>query len=96
MIYRVTIGSTELATANPAAAEQLVSSLVHFGPVTVILQTLTEEENSYHERFHKIEDWNERKAFDYDWRKWMEEMKREKAHAEGTPVLNPAGSPTAG
>lgn len=75
MIYRLALTSAELVTRDAAAAEAIMAALVHCGPTGVSVLTLSEEENGYYERFQGV-DWNEKGAFSYDWRKWMEEMKR--------------------
>lgn len=79
--YVITLsgGHLDLRTQDRMAAQTVMMGFVGFDEVTVTLRTFASlEELDYHERFDK-KHYEERKAFDGDWRRWMDYEKREEA-----------------
>ena len=80
--YVITLGHLDLRTQDRGAAQAVMTGLVGFDEVTVTLRTFASlEELDYHERFEK-KPYEEKKAFDGDWRRWMDYEKREEAREE--------------
>ena len=78
--YVITFGSiTDLRTQDRTAAQTIMMGLVGFDEVTVALKTFASlEELDYYERFEK-KPYEDKKAFENDWRRWMDYEKREEA-----------------
>lgn len=78
--YVITFGSiTDLRTQDRVAAQTMMMGLVGFDEVTVTLKTFASlEELDYYERFEK-KPYEDKKAFENDWRRWMDYEKREEA-----------------
>jgi hypothetical protein len=78
--YVITFGSiTDLRTQDRGAAQTMMMGLVGFDEVTVTLKTFASlEELDYAERFEK-KSYEDKKAFENDWRRWMDYEKREEA-----------------
>jgi hypothetical protein len=79
--YVITFGGghLDLRTQDRMAAQTLMMGLVGFDEVAVTLRTFASlEELDYHERFEK-KPYEEKRAFENDWRRWMDYEKREEA-----------------
>lgn len=99
--YVITFGSvTDLRTQDRAAAQAVMAGLVGFDEVTVTIRAFGSlEELDYHARFEN-KPYEEKKAFEHDWRRWMDYEKREEARelrertvdetAAPAPTIQPA------